>query len=84
MVVGVLEVVVATSFAALIFSGPLAEHLPAGIGLGLVAAAAILITVALVSSHRGTFGSVQDISAAVLSIVAASIVADLPPEDPRI
>ncbi|HEX6262914.1 MAG TPA: SulP family inorganic anion transporter, partial [Actinomycetota bacterium] len=84
MVVGVLEVVVATSFAALIFSGPLAEHLPAGIGLGLVAAAAILITVALVSSHRGTFGSVQDISAAVLSIVAASIVADLPPEDPRV
>jgi sulfate permease, SulP family len=84
VVVGVMEVVLATSFAALVFTGPLAPHLPAGIGLGLVAAAAILITVALLSSYRGMLGSVQDISAAVLSLVAASIVADLPPDDPRI
>lgn len=84
VVVGVLEVVVATSFAALVFTGPLVVHLPAGIGLALVAAAAALVTVALLSSHRGMLASVQDISAAVLSVVAAAIVADLPADDPRI
>jgi hypothetical protein len=33
---GAIEIVIAVSFAALIFTGPLERHLPAGIGLALL------------------------------------------------
>ena len=78
IVTGVLEVVVATSFAALIFSGPLRIHLSSGIGLALFAAVAIMAILAITSSLPGVVGSTQDVSAAVLSLIAASIAADLP------
>jgi sulfate permease, SulP family len=83
VVVGVVEVVIAISFAALIFSGPLAGHVSAGIGLSLFAAAVFLLLISLLSSQPGTIGSVQDASAAVLALVAASIAAGVPDEETR-
>jgi SulP family sulfate permease len=78
VVIGVLEVVVASSFAALIFSGELDRHLPAGIGLSLFAAAALLALVAALSSLPHTVASVQDTTAAVFALVAARIAATVP------
>lgn len=83
VLVGVLEVVIAISFAALIFSGPLADRVSAGIGIGLFAAAVFLVLISLLSSQLGTIGSVQDTSAAVLALVAASIAAAIPDADTR-
>ncbi|HEX2032066.1 MAG TPA: SulP family inorganic anion transporter [Actinomycetota bacterium] len=80
VVIGIVEVVLATSFAALIFSGRMASHLPAGIGLGLFAGAVLLLVVAVTSSIRGAIGSVQDTSSAILAIMGASIAARLPPD----
>ncbi len=83
VVVGVLEVVIAISFAALIFSGLLADRVSAGIGISLFAAAVFLVMISLLSSQPGTVGSVQDTAAAVLALLAASIAAEIPDEDTR-
>ncbi len=69
LVTGIVEVVLATSFAALIFSGPLAPYLPDAIGMTLFAAIIVLVTLALASALSGVVGSVQDVSAAVLAVV---------------
>lgn len=79
VVVGATEIVLATSFAAMIFSGPLRVHLPAAIGLVLFGATAILAILAWRSSFPGTVGTVQDVTAVVLSLMAATIAARLPP-----
>ena len=75
-VIGVVEVVLAISFAALVFGGYLEEFLPAGIGIYLIAAALTLAILAWRAGVRGVVGSVQDAAAAVLAIVAASAALD--------
>ena len=76
VVIGVVEVVLAISFAALVFGGYLEEFLPAGIGIYLIAAALTLAILAWRAGVRGVVGSVQDAAAAVLGIVAASAAFD--------
>ena len=75
-VIGAVEVVLAISFAALVFGGYLAYYLSAGIGLYLVAAAITLAILALRAGSRGVVGSVQDAAAAVLAIVATTTALD--------
>lgn len=75
-VIGVVEVVLAISFAALVFGGYLEEFLPAGIGIYLIAAALTLAILAWRAGVRGVVGTVQDAAAAVLAIVAASAALD--------
>jgi SulP family sulfate permease len=75
VIVGVIEVVIATSFAALVFAGPLAEHIPRGIGLMLVAATLMLLTVSVLTSIPGAIGSLQDGPAAIAALMAAGIAA---------
>ena len=72
VVIGVVEVVLAISFAALVFGGYLAQFLPDGIGLYLVAAALTLAILAWRAGARGVVGSVQDAAAAVLAVVATT------------
>jgi SulP family sulfate permease len=72
VVMGVLEVVLAVSFAALVFSGYLAQFLADGIGLYLVAAAITLAILAWRSGSRGVVGSVQGPVVAVLAVVATT------------
>jgi SulP family sulfate permease len=71
-VIGVVEVVLAISFAALVFGGYLAQYLPDGIGLYLAAAALTLAFLAWSAGTRGVVGSVQDATAAVLAIIATT------------
>jgi SulP family sulfate permease len=61
----------------LIFQGDLEEALPIGIGLGLAGSAVIGLLVALGSSFPGTYAGVQDASAAILGLSAASIAGQL-------
>jgi sulfate permease, SulP family len=75
-VIGVVEVVLAISFAALVFGGYLEDTLAAGIGIYLVAATVTLAILAWRGGVRGIVGSVQDAAAAVLAIVAATAALD--------
>jgi SulP family sulfate permease len=77
---GAIEVVIAVSFAALVFTGPLERHLPAGIGLALLGGLVTLVVLALTSGFPGTIGSVQDTTAAIMALIAARIAASVPAE----
>ncbi|MGZ8582351.1 MAG: SulP family inorganic anion transporter, partial [Actinomycetota bacterium] len=76
VVIGAVEVVLAISFAALVFGGYLAYYLSQGIGLYLVAAAVTLAILAWRAGSRGVVGSVQDAAAAVLAVVASTTALD--------
>jgi SulP family sulfate permease len=80
VVIGVLEVVVASSFAALIFSDDAAVHVPSAIGLTLFGAIAVMTVIGILTSLPPTVASVQDATAAILALIAASITAELPGE----
>jgi sulfate permease, SulP family len=69
-VIGIVEVVLAISLAALVFGGYTEEMLPAGIGIYLLAAILALAITALRAGRRGAVGSVQDAATAVLAVVA--------------
>lgn len=77
-VAGVLEVVLATSLAALVFSGDLALHRPAGIGLAIFGGAVVMLVIAAFSSVPFAVGSIQDTTAAILALVATRVAADVP------
>jgi len=70
---GVLEIALATSFAALIFSGELSPYLARGIGMALFSTTIGAAVVALLSSYRSTISSNQDVPAAIVAIAAAGI-----------
>jgi SulP family sulfate permease len=71
-VIGAVEVVLAISFAALVFGGYLSDFLAEGIGIYLIAAAVTLAILAWRAGTRGVVGSVQDAAAAVLAVVATN------------
>jgi SulP family sulfate permease len=75
-VIGLVEVVLAVSFAALVYGGYLGQYLADGIGLYLVAAALTLAIMAWRAGSRGVVGSVQDAAAAVLAVLATSAALD--------
>src|SRR2546423_5911354 len=74
VVIGAVEVVLAISFAALVFGGYLVQYLADGIGLYLVAGGLTLAIMAWRAGARGVVGSVQDAAAAVLAVVATNTV----------
>lgn len=71
-VIGAVEVVLACSFAALVFGSYLVNNLADGIGLYLFAAALTLAVIAWRAGPRGVVGSVQDAAAAVLAVLAGT------------
>ena len=77
-IVGVLEIALAASYAALVFSGPLQRHLPSALGMVIVGAAIVAACVALMGSTPGVIGAAQNIPAAVLAAVAASVLIEIP------
>src|SRR5919106_2155551 len=77
VVIGILEVVLASSFAALIFGGRGSVHLPEAIGFSLFGAIAMLTVIAVLSSLPGMVGSLQDTTAAILALLAASVTTEL-------
>jgi SulP family sulfate permease len=78
IVMGVIAVTLSTAFAALIFSGDLATYVPRGIGLMLVGSMIIASLTALFSSLRGLVAHVQESAAAILALVSAEIVSQMP------
>lgn len=82
LITGVLQVVLSTSYATLIYGGKLSPYLSQGIGLALFGALIIAIIISLFSSVPGTVGSNQDVTVAIFSIISASIVVSMPAEAP--
>ena len=73
LIVGLMTILLALSFAALVFSADLAEQLPRAIGTTLFSAVVINLVVALGSSFRTAIAPIQDPVAAVLAVIVASI-----------
>lgn len=80
MVIGMLEVVLAIAFGALIYGGPLAPYLPLGAGYALAGAIISGTVIALLTSWRGFVGGNQDVPAAIMALMSASIIGLMPPE----
>lgn len=75
-VIGALSVVLAISFGALIFKGPLAAELGKGATLMLIGGCAVGLLGALASSIQGAVVGMQDAPAIILALGAAAIAAD--------
>ena len=78
LVVGVVEVILAISFGALIYSGRLSGFVANGIGFALIGAIVTGIIVALMTSLPGTVSGNQDVPTAILAVMSAAIVAAIP------
>jgi SulP family sulfate permease len=78
LIIGILEVVLAASFTALIFFGDAAIHLPMALGVNLFAAMVMLAVVAFGSSLPGVVGSLQDVTTAILALISVAVIRELP------
>jgi hypothetical protein len=78
LLVGALEVALVISFAALVFAGPLADHLGNGIAMALLGATIGISVVGMLTSLPGTVAGSQDAPAAVLAAMTATIVSRMP------
>ncbi len=74
---GVIGVIRAISYAALIFSGSLSDHLTIGVGIAVFSTAAISIVVALLSSLPGMIATPLAAPTAILAILAAAIAENM-------
>jgi SulP family sulfate permease len=74
LIIGSVECVLAIAFALVVFgSSALVIRLPEGIGLYLGAAALTLGVLAWLAGPRGVVGTVQDVAAVVLGLVAIAV-----------
>jgi SulP family sulfate permease len=78
LVAGMVEVLVAVSFAALIYKGELAGYVNYGIGFALIGALVTGVTVALLTSLPGTIAGGQEAPTAILAVMTVAIVASMP------
>ncbi|MEM7067094.1 MAG: SulP family inorganic anion transporter [Cyanobacteria bacterium P01_B01_bin.77] len=76
-ITGLIGVIRAISYAALIFSGSLAVHLNVGVGIAIFSSAAISIVVTFTSSLPGMIATPLAAPTAVLAILAAQIASTL-------
>jgi SulP family sulfate permease len=78
LIIGILEVALAISFAALIFSGPLSPFLSNGIGHALAGAILSGTIITLFTSWPGFVGGNQEGPAAVMALMAV-VISELMP-----
>lgn len=71
--VGIARVAATTSIAVLVFAGPLAERLPAAIGLTLVSEVVALTVVSSLGSLRGAVAGVHPTPAPSAAVIAAAV-----------
>lgn len=85
LVIGLLSIVQAASYSALIFSGGLSAFVGHGIGLTLLATLISLAFIALLASLPGAIGGSQDVPAVIMAVAAAAITQQLsgsaPPQE---
>jgi SulP family sulfate permease len=72
-VIGAVEVVMAASFAGLVFSGLLKRYIADGVGLYVTAAAIALALLAWRAGSRGVVGSLQAATPAILTVLATPV-----------
>ncbi len=72
-VTGLLAVINVTSFAVLVFSGPLAGDRGVGIGIALLSGVIIMLVIGLFSSRPGIIAFPQSAVAPVLALLAAGV-----------
>lgn len=77
VVFGAVGVATTVSFATLVFGENTPEHLNAGIAHFLLGGGVASVLLATISSLRGQFGGIQDVSAAIAGAIAASVAASL-------
>jgi SulP family sulfate permease len=78
IVAGTITVIAAMSFAALIFSGDLADNISAGIGMALFSAVIAGSVLALFSSFPGMIGHPSGHVAPIIALMAGAIVGNMP------
>src|SRR5512140_2731327 len=78
LVLGAIDLPTVISFAVLIYSGELAPFAGVGIGMVLFGGLLIQLIVALTSSIPGLMGGPQDSPAAILGVMAAAILTQIP------
>jgi len=71
--IGILQIAIAASFGALIFSGEMATSLSRGIGMALFSAMLGLAITSLLTSYPAIMGGNQDSPAAIMGVMAAGI-----------
>jgi SulP family sulfate permease len=74
----IVEMLFIVAFTALIFKGELASQVPRALGFITLGDALLCIFVALLSSNPAALGFEQDAPGAMMSVIAAAIVAALP------
>jgi SulP family sulfate permease len=84
IIAGLLAVVLCSSCAALIFSGPLSAHVSAGVGIALFCTCIVGFSSAVTSSYPGTVATVQTEPAALAAVMASTVVSALPPDTPPV
>lgn len=77
-IVGVVQVSLAVSYAALVFSGDLAPFVGRGVGFLLFTAATSGIVVAMLATVPGTVGNAKGIMAALVAGIAGGVSAAMP------
>ena len=82
-IIGAIQLIMAISFANIIFSGPLSPFAPRAAGMYIFGAAALSLTAALFSSFSTMISHPQDTPAAILSIAAAAIAIRLADASPQ-
>ncbi len=78
LIIGLLQIFMALSFAALIFSGSLSPYVSQGIGLALMGTIVSGLIIAAFTSLPGTVGGSQGVPAAIMAVMAATIAAEIP------
>jgi SulP family sulfate permease len=73
LIIGLLQIFMALSFAALIFSGDLSDYVSQGIGLALMGTIITGLVIAAFTSLPGTIGGSQGVPAAIMATMAAAI-----------
>ncbi len=78
LMIGAISIISSVSFAALVFAGPLSEHLDYGLNVALITAVVTGLFVAFGSSCRIAISLPQDRTAPILAIMVTAITAAAP------
>ncbi len=78
LIIGMLQVAMAISLAALIFSGSLATFVPFAIGYALLSAIIGGVIIALYTSLPGIVGGTQDAPAAIMALISVAVAGSMP------